>query len=48
VDRRLTQGNVRARMLNALEQNSLSNSDIREITPLSRNQALTLMKGIEN
>ena len=47
VDRRLTQENARARVLNALEQNPLSNSDIREITQLSRNQALTLMKGLE-
>ena len=46
VDRRLSMENARARILAALKARDLSNRELREITQLSRDQVLWLMKGL--
>ncbi len=43
VDSRLTQENLKGRVLTALKKGSLTNSDLREITQLERTQAWRLM-----
>jgi ATP-dependent DNA helicase RecG len=46
VDRRLALENARARVLSVLADRPLSNADVREITQLSRHQALRLMDSL--
>jgi ATP-dependent DNA helicase RecG len=47
VDSRLALENARARVLEALLRRPLSNADVREITQMSRPQALRLMQALE-
>ncbi len=45
-DARLSQENLKARVLTTLQRRSLSNADIRQITQLDRNQAKRLMEAL--
>jgi ATP-dependent DNA helicase RecG len=47
IDMRLTEGNVRARILETLKERSLTNAELREITQYSRDQCLRIMKKLE-
>lgn len=47
VDRRLAIENAKVRILAALAERSLTNAEVREVTQMSRNQALWLLKGLQ-
>ncbi len=47
VDRPLREANARARVLEVLDERELTNSDVREITQLTRKQVVKLMKELE-
>jgi len=47
VDSRLGFENAKARVLDALSRRTLSNADVREITQMSRSQALRLMQAVK-
>jgi ATP-dependent DNA helicase RecG len=47
IDRRLATENAKARVLAALEERPLTNSDVREITQMGRSQVIWLMKKLQ-